>query len=75
MILSNEIKEYCAKHMQYACPREFEFRDELPNISWKNSYRILEQEEEEKNAEYVAMRSELKTETKKSAKKTKKKGM
>ena len=57
---------------KYACPREFEFRDELPKtLVGKVAYRILEQEEEEKNAEYVAMRSELKTETKKSAKKTK----
>ncbi|MDI9540611.1 MAG: class I adenylate-forming enzyme family protein [Bacillota bacterium] len=75
--IKNEIKEYCAKHIaKYACPREFEFRDELPKtLVGKVAYRILEQEEEEKNAEYVAMRSELKTETKKSAKKTKKKGM
>jgi len=70
--IKNEIKEYCAKHIaKYACPRDIEFRDELPKtLVGKVAYRILEQEEEEKRKEYEKAVSDLKTETKKTRKKT-----
>ncbi len=73
--IKNEIKEYCNKHIaKYACPREIEFRDELPKtLVGKVAYRILEQEEEQKIAEYEALKTELKTDNKKAAKKTAKK--
>lgn len=61
--IKNEIKEYCNKHIaKYACPKEIEFRDELPKtLVGKVAYRILEQEEEEKIAEYEATKAEVKS--------------
>ena len=73
--IKNEIKEYCNKHIaKYACPKEIEFRDELPKtLVGKVAYRILEQEEEEKMAEYETIKTELKKSNKKAnTKKTKK---
>ncbi len=65
--IKNEIKEYCNKHIaKYACPKEIEFRDELPKtLVGKVAYRILEQEEEEKMAEYETIKTELKKSNKK----------
>ncbi len=70
--IKNEIKEYCTKHIaKYACPKDIEFRDELPKtLVGKVAYRVLEQEEEEKLAEYEAMKANLKTESKKESKKS-----
>ena len=49
--IKQEILQYCSKHIaKYAIPREIEFRDELPKtLVGKVAYRVLEQEEEEKN--------------------------
>ncbi len=51
-----EILEYCSKHIaKYAIPREIEFRDELPKtLVGKVAYRILEEEEEAKEAAAAA---------------------
>jgi long-chain acyl-CoA synthetase len=44
--LKQELKEYCAQRIaKYACPREFEFRTELPKtLVGKVAYRVLEEE-------------------------------
>ena len=44
--LKAELLAYCAKHMaKYACPRELEFRTELPKtLVGKVAYRVLEEE-------------------------------
>ena len=44
--LRTELLAYCAKHMaKYACPRELEFRTELPKtLVGKVAYRVLEEE-------------------------------
>ena len=44
--LKAELLEYCAQHMaKYACPRELEFRTELPKtLVGKVAYRVLEEE-------------------------------
>lgn len=49
--IKQEILQYCSKHIaKYAIPREIEFRDELPKtLVGKVAYRVLEQQEEEKN--------------------------
>ncbi len=48
--IKDEIIQYCSKHIaKYALPREIEFRDELPKtLVGKVAYRVLEQEEAEK---------------------------
>ena len=54
-----EIMDYCRKHIaKYAMPREIEFRDELPKtLVGKVAYRVLEEEEEAKQAA-VAQKTE-----------------
>jgi long-chain acyl-CoA synthetase len=44
--LKQELKEYCAQRIaKYACPREIEFRTELPKtLVGKVAYRVLEEE-------------------------------
>ena len=44
--LKKEILDYCAQHMaKYACPRELEWRTELPKtLVGKVAYRVLEEE-------------------------------
>lgn len=50
--LKQSIKKHCANYMEkFAIPREIEFREELPKtLVGKVAYRVLEKEEEEKNA-------------------------
>ncbi len=71
--IKNEIKEYCFKHIaKYACPKEIEFRDELPKtLVGKVAYRMLEQEEEQKIAEYEAMKAQTEIVKEKKTKKIK----
>ena len=47
-----ELLDYCSKHIaKYAMPYDIEFRDELPKtLVGKVAYRVLEEEEEAKNA-------------------------
>ena len=56
-----ELLDYCRKHIaKYAMPYDIEFRDELPKtLVGKVAYRVLEVEEEAKNA---AKAEEAKTE-------------
>ena len=44
--LKQELRSYCAEHIaKYACPREIEFRTELPKTAvGKVAYRVLEEE-------------------------------
>ena len=44
--LKDELMAYCAQHIaKYACPREIEFRKELPKtLVGKVAYRVLEEE-------------------------------
>ncbi len=51
--IKQEILDYCKKHIaKYAMPREIEFRDELPKtLVGKVAYRVLEEEEAEKQAQ------------------------
>ena len=44
--LRDELMTYCAQHIaKYACPRELEFRTELPKtLVGKVAYRVLEEE-------------------------------
>ena len=50
--LKKELLDYCAQHMaKYACPRELEWRTELPKtLLGKVAYRVLEEEAAQENA-------------------------
>ncbi len=70
--IKQEILDYCSKHIaKYAMPREIEFRDELPKtLVGKVAYRVLEQEEAEKQQALEKAQAEIVEKTAKQTSKT-----